>query len=78
MDGSNLLLDEIVLRHKAGHWFFTMAGRLADRAGMPVNDYIRYLVIREFDEVYGNENLANKRVSRQSNNPGIPGQQRAK
>lgn len=71
MDGSNLLLDEIVLRHRAGHWFHTMACKLADQAGMPVNDYIRYLIVREYNKEVGRENSTDKRVSRQSNNSGI-------
>lgn len=64
MDGENLLLDYVTIKHPRGHWFHTMVCYLADKRGMPVNDYLRYLVIREYDKELNNEDFSNKRIQR--------------
>lgn len=64
MAWQNILLDVISLKHKRGHWFHTMACTLADKWQMPVNDYIRYLVLKEYEKEFGDEDFSNKRIQR--------------
>lgn len=71
MDEKNLLLDEVCVRHKAGHWFHTMSCTMADRLGMPVNDYIRMLVLEDYKRTVDNEGLLVGSSKGKLNGPGV-------